>query len=76
VEEVELIFNLHAHGLDILLEIDKRGRGLGGLLADAYDLNEHFTRLQLPLEQIEQQAIVRQLDGAIRQALTPAGFRL
>lgn len=75
VEEVELIFNPHANGLDVLLEIDKRGRGLSGLLAETYDLNERFTRLQLPLERIDQQTLVRQLDATIRQALTSASFR-
>lgn len=75
VEEIELIFHPHASGLDVLLEIDKRGRGLGGLLAEAYDLNERFTRLQLPLGRIDQQTLVRQLDATIRQALTSSGFR-
>lgn len=76
IEEVEMIFNLHAQGLEVLLEIDKRGRGLSGLLADAYDLNDRFTRLQLPLGPVDQQTLVRQLDTTIREAIKPVGFRL
>jgi sporulation-control protein spo0M len=58
-----------------LLEIDKRGRGLSGLFAEAYDLNERFTRLHVPLRGIDQQTLVRQLDGVIREALASTGFR-
>lgn len=76
VEEIELIFHLHANGLDVLLEVDKRRRGLSGLLADAYDLNERWTRVQLPLPQIDQQTLVQQLANAIHAALAPAGFRV
>lgn len=72
VEEIEVIFQLQANSLDVLLEIDKRQRGLSGLLADAYDLNERFTRLSLPLHGIDQQALVRQLDDTIRSALSSA----
>lgn len=75
VEEVEVMFNLHSHGLDVLLEIDKRARGLSGLLAEAYDLNERYTRLHLPIEGLDQQMLVRQLDGAIREALGSGRFR-
>jgi sporulation-control protein len=75
VEELELIFQLHANGLDVLLEIDRRARGLSGLLAEAYDLNECFTRLHLPPRGIDQQALVRQLDGTIRQALASGQLR-
>jgi sporulation-control protein len=75
IEELELMFKLHAHGLDVVLEIDKRGRGLSGLFAEAYDLNERFTRLHVPLQGIDRQTLVRQLDGVIRGALTSSGFR-
>lgn len=74
VEEIELRFHLHPNGLHVMLEVDKRERGLRGLLADAYDLNERRTQLHLPLRRIDQQAIVRQLDATIRQALSTAGF--
>ncbi len=75
VEEIELIFYLNPNGLDVLLEIDKRGRGLSGMFAEAYDLNERYTRLHFPAQGIDQQTLVRQLDGAIRQAITPSTLR-
>jgi sporulation-control protein len=75
IEELELTFALHGNGLDVLLEIDKRGRGLSGLFAEAYDLNERFTRLHVPLRGIDQQTLVRQFDGVIREALASTGFR-
>jgi sporulation-control protein len=33
--------------LDVFLEIDKRARGFGGFLAEAFDMDERYMRFQV-----------------------------
>lgn len=47
LDEVEVIFSLSADELDVLLEIDKRARGFGGFLQEAFDIDERYARFQL-----------------------------
>jgi sporulation-control protein len=47
IDELEVIFRLHPDALEVLVEIDKRTRGLGGLLADAFDLDERYVRFDV-----------------------------
>jgi sporulation-control protein len=47
LDELEVIFQLHSNRLEVLLEIDRRGRGLGGFLADAFDLDERYVRFSV-----------------------------
>jgi sporulation-control protein len=46
LDELEIIFSENnGNSLEIILQIDRRPRGLGGLLAEALDLDESFVRL-------------------------------
>ncbi len=46
LDEVEVTFiNQSPHSVDVLLQIDRRARGLGGFLAEALEMDESYTRL-------------------------------
>lgn len=47
LDELEVIFSLHADALEVFLELDRRARGLGGFLAEAFDLDERYTRFRV-----------------------------
>jgi sporulation-control protein len=47
LDEIEIIFSENdGDSLEIFLQIDRRPRGLGGLLAEALELDESFVRLK------------------------------
>jgi sporulation-control protein spo0M len=46
VEELELVFKMGPDALDVLVELDRRARSLGGFLESAMELNERCDRLQ------------------------------
>lgn len=66
IEEIELVFTPGPHELDILLEVDRRGRGFSGWLASATETNERHLRLRLP-NTIDQQSLIGALQNAINQ---------
>ncbi|MFK7692031.1 sporulation protein [Paenibacillus sp. HJGM_3] len=45
--ELELVFYIRPDGLDILVEVDRRARGLTGLFEQAFDMDEHKMMLRL-----------------------------
>ncbi|MBD8035029.1 sporulation protein [Solibacillus merdavium] len=48
LDELELVFLGHTHNsVEILLQVDRRARGLGGFLSEAFDMDESFIRLTL-----------------------------
>lgn len=47
LEELEVIFFLREGELEVLLEIDKRARGLFGALSEAFNLDERYARFRL-----------------------------
>jgi sporulation-control protein len=47
VEELELVFKMGPDALDVLVELDRRARPLGGFLESAMELNERFDRLRV-----------------------------
>ncbi|HBE20825.1 MAG TPA: sporulation protein SpoOM [Cyanobacteria bacterium UBA11149] len=47
LDELEVIFSLNPDELNVIMEIDKRGRGLGGFLAEAFDMDEKIIRFQV-----------------------------
>jgi len=60
LDELEIVFSLYLDQLDVFLEIDKRARGFGGFLEEAFDMDERYVRfqvtpdyLELPLEDLE-----------------------
>ncbi len=52
IRELELIFFLNPHGLEVLVEVDRRGRGLSGLMQRALDRDERRHRLHFSQEEL------------------------
>jgi len=52
IRELELIFFLKPEGLEVLVEVDRRGRGLGGLMQRALDMDERWQRLHFSQEEL------------------------
>lgn len=52
VRELELVFFPSPTGVEVLVEVDRRGRGLGGLLARAMDMDERRHRLNFTSEEL------------------------
>ena len=68
LEELEVIFQLHPHGKEVLLELDKRVRGLVRLFAD-FDLNERYAQLALSNADLSGRDRVPVLDRVIRERI-------
>ena len=71
VEELELVFKLHGDdALDVLVELDRRAGGLGGLLESALEMNERVSRLSVTRSDAERGAVegmlAQLIDGHIR----------
>lgn len=48
LDELEVVFSLQSDDLlDVFLEIDKRARGFGGFLQEAFDTDERYARVQI-----------------------------
>jgi sporulation-control protein len=48
LDELEIIFlNQSAASVEILIQVDRRARGLGGFLSEALDMDESFVRLTI-----------------------------
>lgn len=47
LDELEIIFTLNPEALEVFLEIDKRARGFGGFLAEAFDMDERYVRFEV-----------------------------
>ncbi|MNW64665.1 Sporulation-control protein spo0M [compost metagenome] len=45
LDELEIMFYPSEHGVELLLQIDRRARGLSGLFAEALDADESFVKL-------------------------------
>ncbi len=54
VEELELVFKQHAGVLEVLVELDRRARSVGGFLASAMEMNERFDVLRITPADVEQ----------------------
>jgi sporulation-control protein len=67
LDELEIMFFPKPGGLNLLLQIDRRARGFGGLLAEALDADERFVRLTLSDGELRRgpQAIAAQLENLI-----------
>lgn len=58
VEELELVFKLASDdALEVLVELDRRGGGLGGLLEQALEMNERLSRLSVTRADVERGAV-------------------
>lgn len=53
VEELEMIFKQRENGLEVLVELDRRGGDLGGLLESALEMNERRDVLRVTSADVE-----------------------
>ena len=53
LDELEMIFSIYLNQLEVFLEIDKRARGFGGFLAEAFDMDERYIRFQATPDYLE-----------------------
>lgn len=63
LDELEVIFSLSPDELDVFLEIDKRVRGFGSFLEEAFDLDERYVRFQVTPDYLK--ASPRELEAMI-----------
>jgi sporulation-control protein len=47
LDELEVIFLLHPDELQVFLQIDRKARGFGGLLREAFDMDESYARISV-----------------------------
>ncbi|SDJ16128.1 sporulation protein [Salimicrobium halophilum] len=53
LDELEAIFFLSEDKLDVMLEVDRRARGLGGLFAEALEMDESRAKVTLSSSELE-----------------------
>ncbi|WP_340003780.1 sporulation protein [Paenibacillus sp. FSL K6-0276] len=52
LDELEIVFFPDEYGIELLLQIDRRARGLAGLFADALDSDESFVKMRFDHNQL------------------------
>ncbi|WP_199620394.1 sporulation protein [Paenibacillus alkalitolerans] len=70
LDELEVIFTPSpAGGLEVLMQIDRRARGLGSLFAEAMDMDETFVRCRFDEATLSRgaQAVASELESVIRR---------
>jgi sporulation-control protein len=65
IEQLEVIFDLREHQLEVLTEIDGRARGLDRRTITAYDVDERYARIQVPYTGLDRAQIVEIVEQAI-----------
>jgi sporulation-control protein len=65
VEELELVLKQRAGELEVLVELDRRARSLGGFLESAMEMNERFDVLRVTPADVEQRTVHEKLDRLI-----------
>jgi sporulation-control protein len=69
LDELEVIFCLSPDKLEVLLEIDKRARGLGGWMSEALDIDERRIRFYLTQSDLEKTDVEAMIDDIIQSNL-------
>lgn len=71
LDELEVIFSLYSDELEVFLEIDKRARGFGGFLAEAFDMDERYIRFQVTPDYLDASRgeLVTMIDEIIQSCL-------
>lgn len=69
IQELELMMNLENEGIHVLVEVDRRARGLRGLFEQAFDLDERRVRLYFDKADIAQgtKHIAQQIERVIEE---------
>ncbi len=52
LDELEVVFVLHDNDVDVMLEVDRRARGIGGLFAEALEMDESHAKVTLSNEEL------------------------
>lgn len=52
IDELEIVMLPGNAGVELHIELDKRGRGLSGFLAEALDMDEQYAVIVIPIEQL------------------------
>ncbi|MCQ6563271.1 sporulation protein [Paenibacillus mendelii] len=52
LDELEIMFDPDENGVDLLLQIDRKARGLGGFFSEAMDTDERFVKLRFDRNQL------------------------
>ncbi|WP_010098759.1 sporulation protein [Ornithinibacillus scapharcae] len=53
LDELEAMFFMYDDRVDVLLQIDRRAKGLGGLFAEALDMDENFVKVSFSRQDID-----------------------
>jgi sporulation-control protein len=71
LEELEVIFYLRENECEVLMQADKRARGLLGALEEAFDLDERYIRFRLTAADANRSAaeIAGSIDGLLERAI-------
>ncbi|WP_079529539.1 sporulation protein [Halobacillus hunanensis] len=69
LDELELIFFLDHQGVRVFMQVDRKARGLGGLFAEALEMDESNIQLYFSKDELEAGAssLARKLGTAIRE---------
>ncbi|MFC4558285.1 sporulation protein [Virgibacillus kekensis] len=69
LDELEAMFFMRENGVEIVLQVDRRANGLGGLFAEALEMDESFVRVSFTNEEISQgtHAVADKLHRTIKQ---------
>ncbi|GGD24283.1 sporulation protein [Pontibacillus salipaludis] len=67
LDELEVVFFPQEDGVELVLEVDRRAKGLGGLLAEAFDADESHVRTRLTNADIAngERSVANQLEQLI-----------
>ncbi|MBM6996209.1 sporulation protein [Paenibacillus sp. DXFW5] len=71
LDELEILFFPRGESLELVLQVDRRARGLSGLFAEAMELDERFVRVPLSKEELQRgpQAVAALLENVIASHL-------
>ncbi|ASN07030.1 sporulation protein [Virgibacillus necropolis] len=54
LDELEVMFFLNENHLELILQVDRRAKGLGGLFAEALDMDENFVKIAFTSSQFNE----------------------
>ncbi|MBO8156376.1 MAG: sporulation protein [Bacillaceae bacterium] len=69
LDELEILFFMKDNGLDLVMQVDRRAKGLGGLFAEALEMDESFVKIQFSQTELNQgkHAVAEKLKNIITQ---------
>lgn len=68
LDELEAVFFLHEDRIETFLEVDRRARGIGGLFAEALEMDENNVNLTFTKEELKDQSkVTEQLRATIQR---------